>query len=71
MIRSPDGRKLLISSLDGFCSVISFDEEELGVPCTQSTASTQVEPAQNIVINVIEEKPISDDKASVDKMDLS
>jgi hypothetical protein len=30
--RSPDGRLLVISSSDGFCSVVHFEDNELGIP---------------------------------------
>ena len=32
MFRSSDGRLLVISSTDGYCSFIKFDEGELGTP---------------------------------------
>ncbi|XP_068632607.1 chromatin assembly factor 1 subunit B [Battus philenor] len=39
---SPDGRVLVASSTDGFCSVITFSEGELGEPMTED--SDQPEP---------------------------
>lgn len=39
---SPDGRMLLITSIDGFCSVLRLDKEELGTPY-EGTVGTQVE----------------------------
>lgn len=32
MFRSLDGLLLIVSSSDGFCSIISFGKEELGIP---------------------------------------
>jgi hypothetical protein len=34
MYRSTNGRKLLITSTDGYCSMLCFDEGELGVETT-------------------------------------
>jgi chromatin assembly factor 1 subunit B len=34
--RSPDGQTLMMSSTDGYCSVVVFDYGELGVPYTYS-----------------------------------
>ena len=31
-LRSSDGRIVVVSSLDGYCSIISFEEGELGKP---------------------------------------
>ncbi|CAK1600528.1 unnamed protein product [Parnassius mnemosyne] len=46
---SPDGRVLVASSTDGFCSVISFAEGELGELLPQETTSEQTttEPTEN------------------------
>ena len=36
---SPDGRLLLVSSTDGFCSVVAFDQGELGKPYEDAAAA--------------------------------
>ena len=38
--RSKDGRILVVSSMDGYCSVVTFDAGELGVPYTPRPASS-------------------------------
>lgn len=44
--RSSDGLTLLMTSSDGFCSTLSFAENELGVPYTpDASASTNKKPA--------------------------
>jgi chromatin assembly factor 1 subunit B len=35
---SPDGLSLLLSSQDGFCSIVSFDPSDLGVPISAEQA---------------------------------
>jgi len=55
-IRSFDGQLLVVSSSDGFCSIISFTKEELGVMYKDNT---KVEPME-IVESVVEE--CSEDK---------
>lgn len=50
-IRSPDGQLLIVSSSDGFCSIISFTKEELGVMYKDNT---KVEPME-IVESVVQE----------------
>ena len=37
-VRSGDGRILAISSRDGYCSLVTFDNNELGVPYGQSAS---------------------------------
>ena len=37
--RSMDGCTLMVTSTDGFCSIVSFEKEELGVPAPQLLAS--------------------------------
>ena len=32
IFRSPDGNTLILSSTDGYCSVVSFEPQELGIP---------------------------------------
>lgn len=55
-IRSSDGQLLIVSSSDGFCSIISFTKEELGVVYKDNT---KVEPME-IVESIVQED--SDDK---------
>lgn len=50
-IRSPDGQLLIVSSSDGFCSIISFTKDELGVTYKDNT---KVEPME-IVESVVQE----------------
>jgi hypothetical protein len=52
-IRSPDGQLLMVSSSDGFCSIISFTKEELGVIYKDNT-HIKSEPME-IVESVIQE----------------
>ena len=42
IIRSNDGKILAISSRDGYCSLVTFDDNELGIPYNQ-TASEVIE----------------------------
>jgi len=50
-IRSSDGQLLIVSSSDGFCSIVSFTKEELGVMYKNNT---KVEPME-IVESVVQE----------------
>jgi len=50
-IRSSDGQLLIVSSSDGFCSIISFTKDELGVMYKDNT---KVEPME-IVESVVQE----------------
>ncbi|XP_042894256.1 chromatin assembly factor 1 subunit B-like isoform X2 [Penaeus japonicus] len=42
---SSDGRILVVSSTDGYCSLVSFTEEELGIPYKGKIIETQVKKA--------------------------
>lgn len=37
LLRSSDGNVLMVSSADGFCSVVCFENGELGVPIVEAT----------------------------------
>lgn len=39
---TPDARALFLSSLDGLISVVLFEENELGVPCSDAAVSSQL-----------------------------
>ena len=72
---SPDGRTLVVSSTDGFCSVVSFDEDEIGQVYEdgdkendnmevdvdpQATKTSLVEPgAANLI--AVKKKPTKDE----------
>ena len=43
-VRSSDGKILAISSRDGYCSLVTFNENELGTPYSQ-TAGEVIENA--------------------------
>lgn len=40
-IRSKDGSVLCVSSTDGYCSFITFDEKELGIPYVEAVDPTK------------------------------
>ncbi|XP_063612996.1 chromatin assembly factor 1 subunit B-like isoform X2 [Penaeus indicus] len=42
---SSDGRILVVSSTDGYCSLVSFTEEEIGIPYKGKIIETQVKKA--------------------------
>ncbi|XP_047497003.1 chromatin assembly factor 1 subunit B-like isoform X1 [Penaeus chinensis] len=42
---SSDGRILVVSSTDGYCSLVSFTEEEIGIPYKGKLIETQVKKA--------------------------
>lgn len=48
-IRSPDGQLLIVSSSDGFCSIISFTKEELGVMYKDNTKVELMEIVESVV----------------------
>ena len=41
LFRSHDGRLLVISSTDGYCTVVTFSEGELGTPYHKQTLHVQ------------------------------
>ena len=47
--RTHDGRMLMVSSTDGFCTIVSFKEFELGTPYQKTTLDTQA--AQEISVD--------------------
>lgn len=55
---TPDGRLLLISSIDGFCSCIRFEKDELGVPLAE-------QPGGPVEQAIEEPKPVSINTLSV------
>ena len=57
MIRSNDGKILAISSRDGYCSLVTFDDNELGIPYSQT--------AQEVIQNATVYKEISPGKRNV------
>lgn len=56
---TPDGRLLLITSIDGFCSCIRFEKDELGVPLAEQPGGPVVEQA------IEEPKPVAINTLSV------
>lgn len=57
MFRSLDGLLLIVSSSDGFCSIISFSKEELGIPYYSEIQMMETEES---VLEDIDEVPIKD-----------
>ncbi|KAF3938755.1 Coronin-7 [Dactylella cylindrospora] len=55
---TPDGNMLLITSTDGFCSVITFNPGELGNVYNQSATSNPMAPASSIPPPIGTEPPI-------------
>ena len=45
-VRSSDGKLLVVSSLDGYCSFIKFEEEELGIPIKYDPIEYQMNQAK-------------------------
>jgi len=58
LIRSLDGQLLIVSSSDGFCSIISFNKEELGSLYTDSAKVEVMGIEEPVVQENIEEIPI-------------
>lgn len=48
-LRSSDGQLLIVSSSDGFCSIISFGKEELGEPYTENTKIEMMETEEYVI----------------------
>lgn len=48
-IRSSDGQLLIVSSSDGFCSIISFTKDELGVMYKDNTKVQPMEIVESVV----------------------
>jgi len=57
---SKDGRLLLVASTDGYCSLVSFDEGELGIPYNDSCAL----PSVDSVWSAVEQTTLGSRKAS-------
>lgn len=51
LIRSSDGQLLIVSSSDGFCSIICFSKEDLGVPYTDNV-TIKIHPEESVVQDV-------------------
>jgi len=58
LIRSPDGQLLIVSSSDGFCSIISFSKEELGTLYTDNSKIEMMDTEEIFIQENIEEKLI-------------
>lgn len=61
LFRSSDGQLLIVSSSDGFCSIISFSKDELGSPYIDNT--------KDEMMNVEEESMVQEniEEISIDK----
>lgn len=57
-IRSPDGQLLIVSSSDGFCSIISFTKEELGVMYEDNTKIEPMEIVESVVQECSEDREL-------------
>lgn len=49
LIRSADGLLLIVSSSDGFCSIISFNKEELGKPYMDTKLGNAMETEESFI----------------------
>lgn len=71
---SSDGRVLLVSSSDGFCTLVTFEENELGVPYPMDTiqddSTANCFPVQPKVVKKIQEKPPTTPKVNKAKGNL-
>lgn len=54
--RSQDGRLLVVSSTDGYCTLVSFDAGELGTEYEHSTCEVL---AQSACVKKEEDKPVT------------
>lgn len=54
-IRSPDGQLLIVSSSDGFCSIVSFSKAELGTTYTNDANIVVMETMEDIKVTPLEE----------------
>lgn len=55
LIRSLDGQLLIVSSSDGFCSIVSFSKDELGVPYTTNSKIEMMEMDESVLQDDSEE----------------
>lgn len=55
LCRSSDGQLLIVSSSDGFCSIISFGKEELGVQYTDNSKVEVMETKEFAIQEDIED----------------
>lgn len=67
LIRSSDGLLLIVSSSDGFCSIICFSKEELGVPYMDNGTVKIIEAEESIVQEDIEKIPNNDAPLEIKK----
>ena len=63
--RSADGQLLVVSSADGYCSFIEFDENEFGIPFDSSPSSKPETERVKITTNVTSEIPVATDVIAV------
>nr|KAI8742304.1 chromatin assembly factor 1 subunit B-like [Biomphalaria glabrata] len=68
-----DGRALIVSSTDGFCTIATFEDNELGIPYIVKTPETQKSalsnsPTTKVILDVSME--VEDDAKTPEKMDL-
>ncbi|CAL1537992.1 unnamed protein product [Lymnaea stagnalis] len=64
-----DGKALIVSSTDGFCTIATFDEDELGIPYRETILDHQKSPSSKVIpdamMDVDEEKtPVKSHPAS-------
>ena len=59
IFRSKDGLLLAISSSDGYCTIISFDENELGTPLVE-----EKHPQSSPVLNIVQSPSCEDTPTS-------
>lgn len=57
LIRSLDGQLLIVSSSDGFCSIVSFSKDELGEPYTRNSKVEIMEMEESDLQEDTEEIP--------------
>ena len=54
LLRSADGCTLMFSSTDGYCSMISFDENELGTPVDADKVPVGMKNYPGFMINEVD-----------------
>lgn len=57
-IRSSDGQLLIVSSSDGYCSIVSFSKDELGTPYTKDVNVVMMETEETVINEGIKDTPL-------------
>ena len=51
--RSSDGKILVVASTDGYCTLINFEDEELGVPYKDPSKTVAVDTKDNVTVTQV------------------